>query len=72
MIMGSLGQAQDLVRPMAEEIAARMMTKNAERQAALASYTSERTYRLEYKGTGGERWAEIVVRAEYLVPDRNS
>jgi len=65
-IVGLRAQAQDLARPTVEEIAAGMMTKNAERQAALGGYTSQRTYRVDYKGTGGEHHAEIVVRAEYL------
>jgi hypothetical protein len=52
--------------PTADEISARMLAKNAERQSALASYTSERTYRVEYDGTGGEHHGEIEVRAEYL------
>jgi hypothetical protein len=52
--------------PTAEEIVARMMTKNEVRRADLVGYSSERTYRVEYKGTGGEHHAEIQVRAEYL------
>lgn len=51
--------------PTANEIAARMLAKNAERQTALESYVSERTYRVEYKGTGGEHHGEIEVHAEY-------
>lgn len=63
---GARTQAQELAAPSADEIAARLMEKNAERQAALGSYTSERTYRVEYNGTGGEHHGEIVVHAEYL------
>ncbi|WP_263368261.1 LolA-like protein [Edaphobacter bradus] len=59
-------RAEEPVAPTADEIVTRMMAKNAERQAELESYTSERRYRVEYKGTGGEHHAEIVVRAEYL------
>jgi hypothetical protein len=49
-----------------DEIVLRMMAKNEARQADLAGYSSERTYRVEYRGTGGERYAEILVRAEYV------
>ena len=52
----------------AEEILARMTARNLERQALLEGYTSERVYRVEYKGTGGEHSAEIEVRAEYTAP----
>src|SRR5271154_1349692 len=54
----------------AEEIVTRMQTKNAERQAALEHYSSQRTYRVEYRGTGGEHWGEMVVHAEYTAPDQ--
>jgi hypothetical protein len=52
----------------ADEIAVRMAARNAERQAALARYSSDRTYRVEYKGTGGEHHGEMVVHAEYTAP----
>jgi hypothetical protein len=64
------GRAQSLTSPTADEIVARMMVKNAERQAALEHYASERTYRVEYKGTGGEHFGEMVVHAEYSAPDQ--
>lgn len=54
--------------PSADEIVTRMLAKNIERQAELAGYTSERTYKVEYRGTGGEQHAEILVRAQYLSP----
>jgi len=53
----------------AAEIVARMLEKNEERLVALEHYESERTYRIEYKGTGGEHHAEIKVRAEYTGPN---
>jgi hypothetical protein len=56
----------------AEEIVARMQAKNAERQAALEHYSSQRTYRVEYKGTGGAHWGEMVVHAEYTAPDKKN
>ena len=52
----------------AEEIVARMVARNLARQALLERYTSERVYRVEYKGTGGEHRAEIEVHAEYTAP----
>jgi outer membrane lipoprotein-sorting protein len=48
----------------------RMLERNGERLRALAYYSSERTYRVEYHGTGGEHRGEIRVRAEYFGPDR--
>jgi hypothetical protein len=39
---------------------------NRERQDALEHYESQRTYRVEYAGTGGAHRAEIQVHAEYL------
>jgi hypothetical protein len=57
-------------RAKAAEIVAKMLEKNRERLAALEHYTSERTYRVEYRGTGGEHHAEIKVHAEYTGPDR--
>jgi hypothetical protein len=62
-------QAQATTRTAAE-IVAQMQVMNAERLAALERYVSERTYRVEYKGTGGEHAAEIVVHAEYSAPDQ--
>ena len=52
----------------AEEIVARMVARNLARQALLERYTSERVYKVEYKGTGGDHRAEIEVHAEYTAP----
>jgi outer membrane lipoprotein-sorting protein len=62
--------AQAQTGPTAEEIVARMLVRNSERKAALELYASERTYRVEYRGTGGKHSGEIVVRAEYRAPDQ--
>src|SRR5580692_1775821 len=70
MLNAGWGRAQSLTSPTADEIVARMVVKNAERQATLEHYVSERTYRVEYKGTGGEHTGEIVVHAEYSAPDQ--
>jgi hypothetical protein len=63
-------RAQNATSRTAEEIVAQMQVMNAERLAALEHYVSERTYRVEYKGTGGEHMGEIVVHAEYSAPDQ--
>jgi len=62
--------AEDAIRPVAAEIIARLLEKNKQRLAALEHYESERTYRVEYTGAGGEHHAQLRVRAEYTGPDR--
>jgi len=68
MIVGfvRMAGAEGPETPTVNEIVTRMMAKNETRQADLRGYSSERTYKVEYKGTGGEHHAEILVRAEYL------
>ena len=56
--------------PTAAEIIERMLPRNQERLATLERYESERTYRVEYTGTGGEHHAEVHVHAEYMAPDQ--
>lgn len=51
--------------PSVDAIVLQLQARNAERQKALESYTGERTYRVEYHGTGGEHHGEIAVHAEY-------
>lgn len=63
LIPGPVMKAQEM--PSADQIVSRLMEKNDERQRDLASYTSERTYRVEYHGTGGEHHGEIEVHAVY-------
>jgi outer membrane lipoprotein-sorting protein len=70
MLYAGWAQAQNTTSGTAEEILSRVQVRNAERQAALEHYASERTYRVEYRGTGGEHVGEIVVHAEYLAPDQ--
>jgi outer membrane lipoprotein-sorting protein len=70
MLYAGWAQAQNTTSGTAEEILSRVQVRNAERQAALEHYASERTYRAEYRGTGGEHVGEIVVHAEYLAPDQ--
>jgi len=57
------------VRLSAAEIVARLLEKNEQRLNALEHYESERTYRIEYKGTAGDHHAEIRVRVEYTGPN---
>jgi hypothetical protein len=54
----------------AAEIVQRMLGMNQQRLVSLERYESERTYRLEYTGMGGERRAEIHVHAVYTAPDQ--
>jgi hypothetical protein len=60
----------DAGNPSANEIVARMLEKNKQRLVALERYTTERTYRVDYRGTGGHREAEIRVHAEYTAPEQ--
>jgi outer membrane lipoprotein-sorting protein len=66
----AFGWGQAAAEPTAEQIAIRMLAKSAERTAALERYDSERIYRVEYKGTGGEHTAEMKVRLEYRAPNQ--
>lgn len=70
MLYAGWAQGQNSTSETAEEIIERVQVRNAERQAALEHYASERTYRVEYRGTGGEHVGEIVVHAEYSAPDQ--
>ena len=56
--------------PTAEEIVARMNARDRERQTALASYGSVRTYRVTYKGPMGDRSAEVLARMDFSAPDQ--
>ena len=53
-----------------QEILSRMLEKNRERSAALEHYTTDRTYKIAYTGTGGGHAGELQVRAEYLGGER--
>jgi len=81
LLWASVAPAQSPAAPPAEsasgpaahlsaaEIVTRLLEKDEQRLNALEHYESERTYRIEYKGTGGEHNAEIKVRAEYTGPN---
>lgn len=66
----SLGIQGDATLLAPAEIISRMLEKNKQRLVALEHYESERTYRVEYTGTGGEHHAEMHVHAEYTGPDQ--
>jgi len=66
----AVAAADAALHPAAAEIVVRMLEMNRQRLAALEHYESERTYRVDYKGTGGEHRAEMRVHAEYTGPDR--
>jgi hypothetical protein len=63
---------QSRTTPTADEIVRRMLVKNDERQTALEHYRTDRTYQLDYDGTGGRHHAEMIVRAEYQAPGRKN
>ncbi len=60
----------EAIPPTAGEVIARMLEMNRERLAALQHYESQRTYRVEYHGTGGEHHAELLVRIVYTGPNQ--
>jgi outer membrane lipoprotein-sorting protein len=61
--------AESIQAPLnAEQVVARLVQMNVHRVQALQSYQGTRTYRAEYRGLGGTRAAEMVVRVAYLSP----
>jgi hypothetical protein len=54
----------------ADEIVTQTMRHDAQRKAALARYTSQRTYQMDYSGPIGERHATMRVRMDFSAPDR--
>src|ERR1700743_12734 len=54
----------------ADEIVARMVEHDRERQVALDHYGSLRTYHMEYHGPIGERKADMVVKMQFSAPDK--
>ncbi len=51
-----------------EEVVTRMVEMNGQRAQALAAYRGMRLYRLEYRGFGGSRSAEMAVDMKYESP----
>lgn len=64
LCFGMQAKAQSLT---ATQIVDRLAAKNGERAAALAEWSSERVYRVEYRGVGGGS-ASMTVRAEFRAP----
>ncbi len=54
----------------AQDIVSRMLAKSRERSAALEHYATDRTYKIAYKGTGGDHSGQLRVHAEYLGNER--
>lgn len=52
----------------ADQIVARLMQRNSERAEALAHYTGQRRYRLDYKGFPGSREATMEVNVSFDAP----
>jgi hypothetical protein len=52
-----------------EQVARRLQERNAQRAAALAEFSGTRIYRLQYRGLGGDRDAEMVVGVSFRAPD---
>ena len=71
-VTSAAGMQGNVPRPTVAEIVARMLDMNQERLAALQHYESERTYKVEYNGTGGEHHAAIEVHAVYTGRTRSS
>jgi len=56
--------------PTADEILARVIARDRDRQLALERYGSLRTYRMAYHGPIGERHAEMLVQMHFSTPDQ--
>jgi hypothetical protein len=53
----------------AEQVARRVQDRNAQRAAALVEFNGTRVYRVQYRGLGGDRDAEMVVNVTYRAPN---
>jgi outer membrane lipoprotein-sorting protein len=60
--------AQNAALP-AEQIARTLQERNAQRAAALGQFNGTRVYRMQYRGLGGDRDAEMVVSVIYRAPN---
>lgn len=66
---GSTPASQQLTSPLtAGQVIQAMQARNAERTAALESYTATRVYHIEYKGFPGNREAGITVHVKFTAP----
>jgi hypothetical protein len=53
----------------AEQVARKLQERNAQRATALGQFNGTRVYRLQYRGLGGDRDAEMVVSVMYRAPN---
>jgi outer membrane lipoprotein-sorting protein len=53
----------------AEQVASNLQERNAARAAALRQFNGTRVYRMQYRGLGGDRDAEMVVSVSYQAPN---
>jgi hypothetical protein len=52
-----------------EQVARKLEERNAQRAAALGQFNGTRVYRMQYRGLGGDRDADMVVNVTYRAPD---
>lgn len=64
----SMYSAQNFPLPV-EQVARNLQERNAQRAVALREFNGTRVYRLQYRGLGGDRDAEMVVSVIYRAPD---
>ena len=64
----SSNSAQSAPLP-AEQVAKNLQERNAARAEALKQFNGTRVYRMQYRGFGGDRDAEMVVRVSYRAPN---
>jgi hypothetical protein len=60
--------AQNASLPV-EQVARKLQERNAQRAAALGQFDGTRVYRMQYRGFGGDRDADMVVNVTYRAPD---
>jgi len=60
--------AQNAALPV-EQVTRQLEERNAQRAAALEQFSGTRVYRLQYRGLGGDRDAEMVVSVTYQAPN---
>src|SRR4051812_6114501 len=61
-------QEQNKLTLSADQIIAKLTERNRQRAANLKSYTSKRTYHLQYHGFPGSKEADMVVEARFDAP----
>jgi len=64
----SSSSAQNATLPV-EQVARKLEERNAQRAAALGQFSGTRVYRMQYRGLGGDRDADMVVNVTYRAPD---